>query len=117
MARRMTKDVDINDLGGSNYKCTEENLIQLVWAVANYCKHCDEWSSEVWEDKPRGEKLSNSERTRKIVQKVGISRSSTAGNMRTAYEFFGIDWESDCTPLADKVQEWAKAVYDKCTNP
>jgi hypothetical protein len=56
-------------------------------------------------------------RTRKIVQKVGISRSSTAGNMRTAYEFFGIDWESDCTSLADKVQEWAKAVYDKCTNP
>jgi hypothetical protein len=34
--------------------------------------------------------------------------------MRTAYDFFGIDWASDCTPLADKVQEWAKAVYDKC---
>jgi hypothetical protein len=107
---------EINILGhGDNYKCTDESLIRLVWEVANYYKHSDDWSREVWEEKPDGAKLNKSERTCKIVQKVGIDRSFTARNVTTAYEFFGIDWASDCTPLANKVQEWAKAVYDKCS--
>ena len=92
----------------------------LVWEVANYYKHCDDWSSEVWDEdqKPEGAKLSNSERTCRIVKKVGICRSlSSIGNMRAAYDFFEIDWASDCAPLADQVQEWAKAVYDKCATP
>jgi hypothetical protein len=29
---------------------------------------------------------------------------------------FGIDWPSDCTPLAEKAQELAEAVYDECAN-
>ena len=90
----------------------------LIWAVGNYYKHCDEWDREVWEDNT-GEHESNalrqSRNTRRIVEKVGIEHLSTA-NMRTAYDFFEIDWASDCTPLADKVQEWANAVYEKCAN-
>jgi hypothetical protein len=95
--------------------------VELIWAVGNYYKHCDEWDGEVWEDNKAGEHESNalrqSRNTRRIIEKVGIQRSSTAGNMRTAYDFFEIDWASDCTPLADKVQEWANAVYQKCANP
>jgi hypothetical protein len=37
-------DTDIFDLDTNNYKGTESSFISLVWAMANYYKHCDEWS-------------------------------------------------------------------------
>jgi len=110
---------DACSLGGP-FKNTGKSLAELIWAVGNYYKHCDEWDREVWEDKKAGEQerntLRQSRNTRRIIEKVGIQRSST-GNMRTAYDFFEIDWASDCTPLADKVQQWANGVYEKCANP
>jgi hypothetical protein len=105
---------------GDPYKSTGKSLVELIRAVSNYYKHRDEWDAELWENKKAGEdernQLRQSRNTRRIVKKAGIERSSN-GNMRTAYEFFEIDWASDCTPLADKVQKWANAVYEKCTNP
>jgi hypothetical protein len=106
-------------LGGS-YKNTGESLIELIWAVGNYYKHRDEWRKKVWEDKTAGEQqsssLKQSRKTRRIIEKkVGIERYSTG--MLTAYNFFEIEWASDCTPLAAKVQEWANAVSEKCGNP
>lgn len=93
-----------------------------MWEVANYYKHCDEWGSEEWSNEELGPKLSKKERqriaqrrrTRSIVEELGITRSFAASDVHTAYEFFGIDWASDCTPLVHQVQKWAKAVYDKC---
>jgi hypothetical protein len=110
---------------GSPYKDTNRSLVSLIWAVANYYKHQNEWGAEEWSDETLDPKtfshtvrnqIERARQTRKIVQKVGICRSSS-GNMRTAYEYFGIDWASDCTPLADKMQDWAKSVYHKCANP
>lgn len=102
---------------GADYKGTGKTLIELVWSIGNYYKHCDEWDSKVWEGKKAGEQESRqlrlSRNTRRIVEKVGIKRSST-GNMRTAYDFFEIDWASDCAPLAERVQDWANAVYQNC---
>jgi hypothetical protein len=102
------------------YKCTGKSRVELIWAVSNYYKHRDEWDTKVWKDKMAGEqedtKLRDSRKTRRIIEKVGIKRRSTC-NMRTAYNFFKVDWASDCTPLADMVQEWATAVYEKCANP
>jgi len=110
---------NVRALGGP-YKDTGKSLAELIWAVGNYYKHCDEWNREVWEDKKADEQkndsLKQSRNTRRIIEEVGIKRRST-GNMRTAYDFFEIDWASDCTPLAAKVQEWANAVYEKCANP
>jgi hypothetical protein len=110
---------DARALGGP-YKDIGKGLVELIWEVANYYKHRDEWDREVWEDNKVGEHESNalrqSRNTRRIIEKVRIERSSS-GNMRTAYNFFEIDWALDCTPLADKVQEWANAVYEKCVNP
>jgi hypothetical protein len=116
---------NVRALGGL-YKNTGENLVSLIWAIGNYYKHNDTWGSEEWSDdeldpksfskRVRGD-IERARKTCRIVEKVGIVRGLSAGNMRTAYEFFGVDWASDCTPLADKVQEWAKAVYEKCANP
>jgi hypothetical protein len=98
------------------YRNSGSSLIALIWAVGNYYKHRDEWSAMVWKEPAPGEKepgsLHQSRATRRMVQKAGIVRSST-GNMRAAYEFFGIDPYSNCERLADEVQAWAKAVYDE----
>jgi hypothetical protein len=119
---------DVRDLGGP-YKGTGKSLVSLIWAIANYYKHNDTWGSEEWSDEVLDPKMFSKEvrskielarKTRRIVGEkkgLGFVRGLSAGNMRTAYEFFAVDWTSDCTPLADKVQEWAKAVYEKCANP
>jgi hypothetical protein len=102
----------IRKLGG-RYKRKQASLIQLIWDVGNYYKHRDEWPVEVWREKHRGERegsLKRDRRTRRSVQRVGIVHNST-GNMRTAYEFFGIDPYSKCEQLAGNVQEWAAQVY------
>jgi hypothetical protein len=48
--------------------------------------------------------------TRQTVEKVGITQFST-GNMRKAYEFFGVEPYSKCEKLAEKVQEWSEKIY------
>jgi hypothetical protein len=110
---------DIFNIGGDNYKGTKKSIIRLIWEVANYYTHHNDWSRKVWEDKKPGKEkikaLEQSRKTRRIIEKVGIERSSAG--MRTAYKFFEIEWASDCTPLANKVQKWANAVYEKCANP
>ncbi len=102
-------------LGGSCRK-TGSSRIQLIWAVGNYYKHRDEWDAEVWKNRPTGTQGRDPHRqsrgTRQTVEKVGIVQFST-GNMRSAYEFFGIEPYSKCEKLAEKVQVWAKKVYQR----
>jgi hypothetical protein len=114
------KGIDIFDLDNNNYKGTKSSFIRLVWEMANYYKHCDEWSYDVWRDKEVGEnesgQLSRSRKTRRTVERLGI-RESPHCDAVTAYEFFEIDWASDCSVLSAKVKEWAEVVYDRCANP
>jgi hypothetical protein len=115
------KGINIFDLDTNNYKGTESSFISLVWEMANYYKHSDEWSYDVWREKEVGEKesrqLSLSRKTRRTVERLGIRESTSRGRMRTAYDFFEINWASDCSLLAAKVKEWAEVVYDRCANP
>lgn len=92
------------------YKRKHASQIELIWDIGNYYKHRDEWPAAVWRGSKDG-KLKQSRKTRKSVQRVGITSGST-GNMRTAYDFFEIDPYSDCGRLAEQVQDWAKQVYD-----
>jgi hypothetical protein len=101
----------IRGLGG-RFKRKKASLVQLVWDVGNYYKHRDEWPPAVWRNN-RAKKKDRHERdrrTRRSVERLGIVYAST-GNMRTAYEFFGIDPYSKCEQLAEQVQGWATQVY------
>jgi hypothetical protein len=99
---------------GGNYRKTGHSRIELIWAVGNYYKHRDEWDAEVWKNLSTGAQgrgpHGQSRSTRQTVEKVGIVRFST-GNMRRAYEFFRIKPYSKCEKLAEKIQVWAKKVY------
>jgi len=97
-----------------NYRNSGHSRVALIWAVANYYKHRDEWDADVWKNTPAGSRSGDphghSRRTRRVVEKVGIVHLST-GNMRTAYKFFRVEPYSRCEKLAEKVQSWAKKVY------
>jgi len=112
----LVNDSTIKAIGGG-YKGTDTSLISFVWALANYFKHRDDWTHNVWaseeelaefppENRPRKYEL----KTRKIVQLAGIVEFST-GNMRTGFEFFDITPYSSCAKLAQSVQRWADEVY------
>lgn len=109
-------DRRIKEIGGG-YKGTDTSLISYVWALANYFKHRDDWTHDVWapeeelaefppQNKPRAYEL----KTRQIVQHGGIVEFST-GNMRTGFEFLDINPYSSCAKLAKGVQQWADEVY------
>ena len=98
---------------GGNHRTYPHSLIKLIWEVANYYKHRDEWSAAVWE---RGLKQNNPElykkirvqiRAREVVECLGIVMSST-GNLRTSLESLGVSPYSDCKNLAAQVQTWAR---------
>jgi hypothetical protein len=96
---------------GGPYNGTRLSLVQLIWNVGNYYKHRDEWLGEVWEDDPEREKgrMVQFRDTRRGAEPAGITFGST-GNLRTAYEFFGVHPYSKCAGLAENVQAWAKDV-------
>jgi hypothetical protein len=107
----LANPASIRGLGG-RFKRKNASLVQLVWDVGNYYKHRDEWPPAVWQEN-RAKKKDRYERdrhTRRNVEKLGIVYAST-GNMRTAYEFFGIDPYSKCEQLAEQVQAWAIQVH------
>jgi hypothetical protein len=112
-----SKDFKIDALdSGDDFSGTGRTLIRLIWDAANYYKHRDEWTAEVWEDTETPDRrLEQARRTRRSVQKIGIEQSST-GNMRTAYEFFGVAPYSNCRHLSEHVQAWAEGVYAECGN-
>lgn len=97
---------------GGRFKGKRASLVELLWDVGNYHKHRDEWPWEVWRNTRPGQRDDNklARATRRSVQRVGIVQFST-GNMRTAYEFFGVDPYSSCAKLAQSVQNWAELVY------
>jgi hypothetical protein len=101
---------------GGTYRKTGHSRIELIWAVGNYYKHRDEWDAEVWDNHPTAAQGADPHRqsraTRRTVEKVGVTQSST-GNMRKAYEFFGITPYSKCEKLAEKVQAWAEEIYQR----
>ena len=115
----LAEQIDLPDLSmpnvkklGGRYKRKNASFIELVWEVGNFYKHRDEWPHAVWREKAKNEnkKWDGSRRTRKSVERVGITSGST-GNMRTAYAFFDIDPYSKCERLAEQVQEWAVQVH------
>ena len=112
-----SKDFGIEAMDiGAEFSGTGKTLIRLIWDAANYYKHRDEWTAEVWEDTATSDRwLEQARRTRRSVQTIGIEQSST-GNLRTAYDFFGVAPYSNCRHLAEQVQQCAEAVYAKCAN-
>jgi hypothetical protein len=82
------------------------SLVEIVWDLANYYKHRDDWNSAVWDDEEKANKFSV--KTRKSVKRVGVVRGGTA-NLRTALESLSTsDYSQSAQSLNEGIQSWAK---------
>jgi hypothetical protein len=82
------------------------SLVEIVWDLANYYKHRDDWNSAVWDDEGKTSKLSVE--TRKSVERVGVERGGTA-NLRTALERLSTShYSQSAQSLNEGIQSWAK---------
>jgi hypothetical protein len=89
---------------------TGKSLVALIWAIANYHKHRDEWTAAVWRERSSTDEhdgwTDGGRKTRKIVQLAGVERTGS-GNLRRCLEFLGVHPYSGCAELGGLVQAWA----------
>ena len=78
--------------------------IEVVWALANYFKHRDEWHRSTWTKPPR-----RNERTAAVLKAVRLQLSSN-GNLRAGAEALGITDYATLTILGDIIACWANEV-------
>jgi len=94
----------IRDLGEPLPPPANATKVDMLWALANYFKHREEWPDDWTEASPE------TAITVSVIQQAGLTREST-GNLRTAAEYFGNP--NDYTQLsifADIIDAWAKQV-------
>lgn len=78
--------------------------IEVLWALANYFKHREEWNRSIW-DNPTGP----AEFTVPVLLAARLQKSST-GNLRTGAEALGNPDYSNMTVFEDIVRRWADEV-------
>jgi hypothetical protein len=78
--------------------------IEVLWALANYFKHRDEWRRSTW-TKPTGP----AKRTVPVLSAAGLQPFST-GNLRTGAEVLGNTDYSRLTVFEDIITCWANEV-------
>ena len=80
--------------------------VEVLWALANYFKHRDEWRKMDWT------KLSGQEqRTVEVIAAVGL-RSGSTGNLRQGAQVLGNASYADTDVFAQAVNEWGEKVRD-----
>jgi hypothetical protein len=81
--------------------------IELLWALANYYKHHDEWTRDTWDNpKPR------EERTIIVIRAAGLSFGST-GNLRRGAEALGNGSYSEDMELFGRIiRVWSTNVQE-----
>jgi len=81
--------------------------VELIWALANYFKHRDEWQGP-WE-KMQG----HPRRTIKTIEKAGLS-SGCSANLRIGSEVLGNSSYKDLIVFATLVDSWAAKILQAC---
>jgi hypothetical protein len=77
----------------------------LVWAIANYFKHHDEWDRSEWQN-PFG----RSARTIPLIQAIGLHEDNEGNNLRLAAEHLGAGDGYDVMAFSKIIDDWVKAL-------
>lgn len=80
-------------------------MILLLWSVANYFKHRDEWDRSEWQN-PAGQ----SGRTITLIQALGLHEDNESGNLRLAAHRLGCGDDHNVMVLSEIIDEWVKAL-------
>jgi hypothetical protein len=82
----------------------EFSKIELLWALANYYKHQDEWTRDTWDDPKPHQK-----RTVLVIKAAGLSFGSS-GNLRTGAEALGNASYNDTGVFSQIIRVWSTNV-------
>ena len=96
------KDYEIRKLGprfDGNY-----SKVEVLWALANYFKHRDEWGRSMWSNPGKREKS-----TVDAIKAAGLSVGST-GNLRMGAEALGNRSYTDAGVFYGVVRDWSEKV-------
>jgi hypothetical protein len=80
--------------------------IEVLWALANYFKHRDEWPPHSWTD-PKGLE----QHTVPVILAAGLKAGSTE-NLRRGAEALGNSDYADMSVLQTVIREWADQVRE-----
>jgi hypothetical protein len=78
--------------------------VDMIWALANYFKHRDEWHVD-WSKLDRQAK-----RTAEVVKQVGL-RTCCTGNLRRGAEALGNPNYTELWVFADIIDKWGGVIY------
>jgi hypothetical protein len=81
--------------------------VEVLWNLANYFKHRDEWSRDTWTNPPH----KMTEHTVKVITAVGLESGST-GNLRTGAEALGNTAYGDVTVFQEIIRLWGTDVRE-----
>lgn len=85
----------------------QSSKVELLWALANYFKHRDEWSPASWTN-PQGPER----HTVPVILSAGLESSSN-GNLRSGAEALGSQDYAGISVLQMVVREWADQVREE----
>lgn len=77
----------------------------LLWALANYFKHRDEWGYEEWQNPSR-----QTARTIQLIQSLRLHQDNEGNNLRLAAGQLGCGDDFNVMIFADLIEAWMKAL-------
>lgn len=90
---------------GNKFNNTNYTEVEIIYTLANYYKHYEEWI---------GDKNPNSKKTIKIMNNIGLNTKSNfyyAQNLYNSLILFGIDSVKNIFNLINIIDDWKKNIF------
>ncbi len=81
--------------------------VEVLWELANYFKHRDEWAADVWTNPPK-----RSEQTIRVITAAGLRDGCMGSNLRAGATALGNATFSDVMVFQEISRAWAEDVRD-----
>jgi len=78
--------------------------VEVLWELANYFKHRDQWSHDTWTNPPK-----QNEQTVKVITAAGLSHGSGC-NLRTGADVLGNSAYTDVMKFQEIIRSWSTDV-------
>ena len=99
----------VRNLGEAFSASEHISKVEMLWELANYFKHREEWKGYEWSALGK-----QSERTVEVIKTAGLTAGCT-GNLRRGAAALGNETYSALWVFADAIDGWSEIVLEKCT--
>lgn len=81
--------------------------VRVIWELANYFKHADQWTSDTWKNPGRREK-----QTVEVAKALGFKDYSSL-NLKHGAQSLGVKAGREVEKLAEDVTKWAELIFSE----